>query len=155
MKNQRGLVIHSSSGSTTRQMSFPQFLQFPRRIRSLPLISAVSRRIVTEPRHLRQKTLSRIFFCAHSGIFFHRHCASGVKVSSGWIGRTIFLFQPNNDYTVRIKRQTRLFPIIPAPAFTVKEKKGRPEKLGIRTFIPRNLRSKNAYIQVYFGLKFL
>ena len=94
------LLIHSYSGSTTRQMSFPQCWHFPRRIRSLPSISAVSRRIVTEPRHLPQKTLSRIFFWAHSGIFSHRLCPSGVKVSPGWIGCIIFLFQPNNDYTV-------------------------------------------------------
>ncbi len=60
----------------------------------MPFISAVSRRIGTEPRHLPQKTLSRIFFWTHSGIFFHRRRACGVNVSPGSIGCIIFLFHP-------------------------------------------------------------
>ena len=58
----------------------------------MPFISAVSRTIGTEPRHRRQKTLSSIFFCAHSGIFSHRRRASGVNGSPGSIGCIIFLF---------------------------------------------------------------
>jgi hypothetical protein len=87
-------LTHSFSGSTTRQTSFPHCLHLPRSIKVLSFISAVSRRIVTEPRHLLQKTLSRIFFWAHSGIFFQRSRACGVNVFSGWIGCSIFTFLP-------------------------------------------------------------
>lgn len=41
------------------------------------------------PGHLPQKTLSRIFFCAHWGIVFQRRAASGVNGSVGWIGIVI------------------------------------------------------------------
>ena len=114
--------IHSSSGSTTRQILFPQFWHFPRRIRSLPSISALLRRIVTEPRHLAQKTLSRILFWAHSGIFSHRHLASGVKGSLGRISRIIFLFQPKTNYTVCIKRKKCSLYILLAPSFLSNQK---------------------------------
>lgn len=84
---------YSSSGSTTRQISFSQCEHLPRRTRLWPFSSAVSRTILTEPRHLPQKTLSRIFCCAHSGIFSHRSLACGVNLPLDRLDSFIFLFQ--------------------------------------------------------------
>jgi hypothetical protein len=70
---------YSFSGSTRRQMSFPQCRHLPLRISASCFISAFSRTMGTEPKHLPQNTLERILRCAHSGISFQRFWASGVK----------------------------------------------------------------------------
>jgi len=101
-------ITYSSSDSTTRQMSFPHCLHLPRRTKALPFISAVSRRIVTGPRHLLHRTLSRIFFWVNSGIFLQRRRASGVNLSSGCIASTIFLFQLR---TICNNLQTQVYPL--------------------------------------------
>jgi len=62
------------------------------RIKSLFLISAFSKTIVTEPPHFPQNTFAKIFSCAHWGIIFQRFAACGVKESAGWIGIIILSY---------------------------------------------------------------
>ncbi len=86
----RLMLAHSGSGSTTLQTFPPQSLHLPRRTRSSPIISAVSRTIVTDPRHRPHQTLSRAFSLAHRGILSHRCAASGANKSMGQVGFIIW-----------------------------------------------------------------